>query len=86
MNKKSFIHSKRFILALCAVLFIALCSVGAYFLTGREAVLEEVHPKDNSAYIRYISFDKNYACIDMPITASFIGASGDDITYQWSVD
>lgn len=86
MNKKSFLHSKCFIIAMCIGLFVILFSVGAYFLTNKEAMIEEVHPKDNSAYLRYLSFDKNYACIDTPLTVSFIGASSDDITYQWSID
>jgi len=86
MNKKSFIHSKRFIITLCAVLFVALFSVGAYFLARGRVMSEESRPKDSNTYIRYLSIDKSYACIDTPLTVSFIGASGNDISYRWSID
>lgn len=86
MNKKVVIHSKWFIIVLCTVTFVVLCSIGAYFLTNKKSPTEKKPSTDISSDDISLIFDKSYACIDTPLTVNFVGASGNDITYQWSVD
>ncbi len=86
MDKKNFLHSKWRILALCTILFLVFFSVGAYFFINRRQPSEKSPSTDASSDSVFLTFDKNYACVDTPLTVTFAGASGTDITYQWSID
>ncbi|MDE7309077.1 MAG: CotH kinase family protein [Lachnospiraceae bacterium] len=86
MNKKNFIHSKWSVLVLCTVSFAVLFSAGMYFLTDRKSQTEKNPFTDKSPDNVFLIFDNNYACVNTPLTVSFVGASGNDITYQWSID